>query len=144
MKIELPVIDHMLKVLIRTPVGECFKVMDDSHRSFEIDIPDNVLEDEVEVMACQLDECGQAVTPLFYLKEAVEPEEKPDEDAHVEDAEEAPESPPVEEAGGMDEEEVTCGPQILLDVKVDHEKVEPVLDVKVSQPPKKRRGRHHN
>jgi hypothetical protein len=110
MKIDLPAIDHTLRVLVRSPNGECVKVFDDSHRSFEFDLPDNVSEDEVEVVACILDECGHAVGDVFYLKEAVEiepeDEDEDDEEAPVEADEDAPDEVVDEEAVDYPEKEV--------------------------------------
>jgi hypothetical protein len=111
MKVDLPHVEHAVKVLVKSPEGECVKILDSSHRSFEIDLPDSVHEDEVEVVACSLDECGKAVGNVAVLKEAVEVEpkvedeedepehkEKDDEDAPVEADEEAAKSPPTEKA----------------------------------------------
>lgn len=98
MKIDLPHVEHTIKVLVKSPEGECVKVLDGSHRSFEIDLPDSVHEDEIEVVACHLDECGKAVGDVFCLKEAIEsePKEKNDEDAPIEADEEAAKSPLAE------------------------------------------------
>jgi hypothetical protein len=125
MKVDLPTVEHTIKVLVKSSEGECVKVLDNSHRSFEIDLPDSVHENEVEVVACNLDECGKAVGDVVILKEAVEvekpedeekeDEEKEDEDAPVEADEEAAQSPPIEVADEKADEEVTCGPQIFLD-----------------------------
>jgi hypothetical protein len=117
MKIDLPVIEHMLKVLVKSSEGEVVKVLDSSHRSFEIDLPDSVLEDEVGVSAMTLDVCGCPVGDVIVLKEAdvPEPEEKDDEDAPVEADEEAAKSPPAESDHKEADEEVTCDLKILLD-----------------------------
>jgi len=100
MKIDLPAVENTIKVLVKSPEGECVKILDGTHKSFEIDLPDNVLEDEVEVVACQLDNSGRAVGEPFYLKEAdvPEPKEKDNEDAPDEADEESAQSPSDEVA----------------------------------------------
>jgi hypothetical protein len=121
MKIDLPVVEHMIKVLVESPKGDCVKILDSSHRSFEIDLPDNVFEADVEVTACKLDVCGHVVGEVIVLKEALlkdgppKPEENNDEDAPVETDEADPKSPSDEVADEKADEEVTCGPKILLD-----------------------------
>ena len=104
MKIDLPAVEHTIKVLVKSSEGEIVKILDGTHKSFEIDLPDNVLEDEVEVVACQLDSRGLAVGEPFYLKEADVPEPKPEskekdnEDAPDEADEESAQSSPNEVA----------------------------------------------
>ena len=126
MKINLPHCEHMVQVLVSSPDGECVKMFDSSHKSFEMELPDGVHEDEVEVLMVRLDERGLAIGEMSYLKEAVEevdesepesesePEPEPEdednednEDAPVEADEEADESPPDEVADEqVDEEEL--------------------------------------
>jgi len=100
MKIDLPHCEHMVQVLVSSPAGECVKVFDSSHKSFEMELPDNVREEEVEVLAVALDECGLAVGEMQYLKEAFVPkdEDEDDEDAPYKAEEEAAQSPPDEVA----------------------------------------------
>ena len=70
MKIDLPFVEHMVRVLVKSPEGECVKVLDGSHQSIEIDLPDNVLENEVGVEAYLLDVCGCPTGNVVVLKEA--------------------------------------------------------------------------
>lgn len=111
MKIDLPQVEHTIQVLVNTPEGDCVKVLDSSHRSFEIELPDNVREEEVEVLAVALDECGLAVGEMRYLKEAVTPEPEDEDEDNEDDPDEADEeadqSPPSEVADEeADEEEL--------------------------------------
>ena len=109
MKIDLPQVEHTIQVLVNTPEGDCVKVLDSSHRSFEIELPDNVHEEEVEVLAVALNECGLPVGEMQYLKEAVAPEpedeDEDDEDAPCEADEEVAQSPPDEVADKQVDEE---------------------------------------
>ena len=100
MKIDLPAVENTIKVLVKSSEGEVLKIFDGTHKSFEIDLPDDVLEDEVEVVACQLDSRGLAIGEPFYLKEAdvPEPKEKDNEDAPDEADEESAQSSPDEVA----------------------------------------------
>jgi len=115
MKIDLPHVEHTIQVLVSTPEGDCVKVLDSSHRSFEMELPDNVCEEEVEVLAVALDERGLAIGEMQYLKEAVAPKDE-DEDALREIDGETTQSLPDKQ---VDEEEVkdekTCDPKIALD-----------------------------
>lgn len=105
MKIDLPHCEHMVQVLVSSPAGECVKMFDSSHKSFEMELPDGVHEDEVEVLMVRLDECGLAVGEMSYLKEAIVPEpedeDEDDEEALVE-ADEALNQSPLDEV--VDEE----------------------------------------
>lgn len=109
MKIDLPHVEHTIRVVVNTPEGNCIKTLDSSHQSFEIELPDDVHEDEVEVLAVNLDECGLAVGEMQYLKEAVTPEpedeDEYDEDVPCEADEEVAQSPPDEVADEQADEE---------------------------------------
>ncbi len=123
MKIDLPLSEYNIQVLIRSPKGECLKTLDSSHTLVEIDLPDDVLEDDIEVQYCHLDDTGQPMGEPRYLKEALlsepEPKEEKDEDAPVECEEEAAKSPLAEKAEEFSEKEVEVkehrGPKIALD-----------------------------
>lgn len=112
MKIDLPHVEHTIRVLVNSPAGECIKVLDSSHRSFEIELPDDVHEDEVEVLAVNLDECGLVVGEMQYLKEAVECEPE-DEDDYDEDV-------PCE----VDEEVAQSPYDEVVDEQVDEKELE--------------------
>jgi hypothetical protein len=108
MKINLPYVSYTIKVLVKSPEGEIVKIFDGTHKSFEIDLPDNVLEDEVEVVACQLDSGGRAIGNVFYLKEAIvpEPKEKDNEEVPVKADEDVSDEVADEEAPDFPEKEV--------------------------------------
>ena len=116
MKIDLPHCEHMVQVLMNSPAGVCVKVFDSSHKSFEMELPEDVREDEVEVLAVALDECGFAIGEMSYLKEAIEPEDE-DEDAPCKADEEADQSPSSEVADEEVDEEVD--EEELEDMDVD-------------------------
>ena len=74
MKIDLPHSEHNIRLIAKSPMGLIEKVLDPSHRCVEIEFPDGINEDEVEVMAWSIDDCGKTVSSHYLLKEAVKPE----------------------------------------------------------------------
>ena len=107
MKIDLPHVEHTIQVLVSTPEGDVTKILDSSHRSFEIELPDGVREEEVEVTAVVLDECGHPLGEIQRLKDAVTPEPE-DEDEDEDEDEPEPEPEPEPEDEDEDDEDTPC------------------------------------
>ena len=103
MKIDLPHVEHTIQVLVSTPEGDVTKILDSSHRSFEIELPDGVREEEVEVTAVVLDECGHPLGEIQRLKDAVTPEPEDEPEPEPEDE---PEPEPEDE--DEDDEDTPC------------------------------------
>lgn len=120
MKIDLPKSNNdIIRVWVKSPIGEIVKTLASPHTEVEIEVPDEVHEDEIEVLAVFLGPDNKPVGDVLVLKEAVKPEpasipddENPKdaeecyEDALVEAGEEADQSLPDEEVDELSEEEV--------------------------------------
>ena len=142
MKIELPKSDMpLIRLEIMHPEGSFQMTLGEPHVEASFDIPDDVPEDAVEVIAMWLDAGNKPVGDVMVLKEAGptdEPEEEDNEEAPVEADEDAPNEVADEEVDELPEKEVevrelpepsefdadewkeeTCGPDIRLDDRDD-------------------------
>lgn len=93
MKVTLPQHDlySVVRLTIKTPAGESGMSLNDSHQTAEINLPDGVVEDGVEVLAQFLDGASRPVGDVIPLKRPapkpepeLEPKEEKDEEAPAE------------------------------------------------------------
>ena len=111
MRISVPRSDFpLVSIIVITPKGEMGTVVDDTHRYVDIELPDGVQEDEVDVYSCFLGSnqkpargCGPSLLRAATRKIMSAIGIQPDSDSSETEAQPVPDAPaPAEDAPAAD------------------------------------------